>query len=280
MIHVSRYDLSGVRQRGRRALLHGTSTVVETATLAAAEALRGRLPDSASLIWEWLPSEFSNRYTADFFMAFAASAVIVGWKLTDPDTIYPLASVTEELALHAIFRVARLEVGRGAGSPHRALEDLLDDLVEDEDFLFLFDPAMLDIQDQPALQAAVPTANLRFTDWCKPFNPARHVAPFVCPDEQRWAACWTRRPDWWDSREGNDDPDDDRVRPALVQPALYRRCRDCELLVAPQPGTAGATGFLHLTTGRSDHPAWPSDEDARPLHAWLGGASAGRTAKR
>jgi site-specific recombinase XerD len=268
MIHVSRYDLTGIGQQGRHALLHGMQTVAETALIAAADALQGRLPDHASAIWDWLPPEFSNRYTANFFVAFAASALVVGWKLTDPDTIYPLASVVEELALHAIFGAAEQELPSSAGRSARSLADLFTALIEDEDFLLLFNSTLLDIQDQPAIQEQVPTANLRFVDWCKPFNDVRHVAALVFRDEKRWAACWTGRQDWWESGEGNDEPGDDSVRPALVKPPLYRKCADCALFVVPDAGKAEPSGFVHLTTGQTDHLAWPSTEGPCPLSAW------------
>ena len=82
---------------------------------------------------------------------------------------------------------------RGGHRPARRgaeLAELREVLFEDEDFAFLFEARLDGIETDPRIQASLHMANLAFSAWQKPFNPRRHVHPFV---DGQGRASWVSR---------------------------------------------------------------------------------------
>lgn len=114
----------------------------------------------------FLPPAFAHRYTVGFAKLFLACASAVAYKLVQPGN-WPLASVGEEFALHALIDQA--EAALAIAGEDANLEDFRDAATEDLDCLLLFDMRFDGFEDSPVADR-LGMSNLRFEDWFKPFR--------------------------------------------------------------------------------------------------------------
>jgi hypothetical protein len=128
------------------------------------------------------------RYTPLFAKQFLTCLLTVAWKLTSKEKIV-LASVAEEMALHALIQNAQ----GPTGEEEFDFDDFIDEVFEDTDFLWLFDAEFNGIQHTPA-QATLRTANLDFDDWFRPFRDASPVHPYVAGDDAKPGGGTNRSP--------------------------------------------------------------------------------------
>jgi hypothetical protein len=101
---------------------------------------------------------------------------VVGWKLAQPGEL-TLTRVTEELALFALIRQARMLLDlHEEQNDKRAWSDFRDLAFEDEDFPFVFNPEFDGIEETEwARQHAV--VGLKSNEWFHPLDPASHDVP-------------------------------------------------------------------------------------------------------
>ena len=286
MIHVNRYPLPAVDAVHRRALHQAATMLVEQAFDALAASVDPEQTEldpfaNVEFLTQYLPPKHRPRYSPYLLRSFAVSIIIVGWKLTEPDNVYPLSNVLEELALNAMLAcaadIAQTDAALDAANQDDdaaggawELAELREVLFEDEDFAFLFEGRLDGIETDPRVQARLPMANLAFPAWQKPFNPRRHVHPFVDQHGRAsWQRCWAR------NAPPDDLEGDDRVRPAIPDETIYEQCAHCAQFVMPWPDPSapdGLGGFIHLSAdGGNDHPPEPSGE-RKTLRQWLSGS--------
>jgi hypothetical protein len=120
---------------------------------------------------------YVQRYTPLLAKEFLVCLITVAGKLTSGADIR-LASVAEEMALHALIENA----SGPSGQEEFDFDDFIDDVFEDTDFLFLFDEKLNGIQHVPA-QQSLGTTNLDFENWFRPFRDAVPVHPYAGPDQ-------------------------------------------------------------------------------------------------
>ncbi len=140
-----------------------------------------------TLSWH-LPVQYSSHYTPLFVKQFIVCILTVAWKLTQPKQI-ALSSVAEELAAWAILTAAKTQMELdsegeeqegGEQAAAYAFENMIDEVFEDTDFLFLFERQYSGIHASPVGQLLGMTS-LAFEDWMKPFTnaPERRAHPYV-----------------------------------------------------------------------------------------------------
>ena len=246
MIHVNRYPRPAVDAVHRRALHQAATVLVEQAFDALAASVDPEQTEldpfaNVEFLTQYLPPKHRSRYTPYLLRSFAVSIIIVGWKLTEPDNVYPLSNVLEELALNAILAcaadIAQTDAALDAANQDDdaaggawELAELREVLFEDEDFAFLFEGRLNGIETDPRVQARLHMANLAFPAWRKPFNPRRHVHPFVDQHGRAsWQRCWAR------NAPPDDLEGDDRVRPAIPDETSMSNARIAPNLSCPGP---------------------------------------------
>jgi hypothetical protein len=125
-----------------------------------------------TFIVDYLPSTYATRHDNVFAKRFLACVMAVTWKLGQR-TEFSLSCLAEELALNAMIKLAEKDLEQ-QGEEHDF--DGLRSAVEDEDFLFLFDPA----NDGVADLAGLGMAHMRFDEWFDQFRSAtERVHPFA-----------------------------------------------------------------------------------------------------
>ena len=122
-------------------------------------------PDCFSVSFGYLPESQAHLYDVDFFVRFLATLEGVATKLAQPG--FNLNSTAEELALRAFIHAAEAELAAQGLQPD--FDSFRDDVCEDFDVDFLFDPAFDGIGDSE-LGQQMGIANLVFADWFVPFR--------------------------------------------------------------------------------------------------------------
>ena len=123
-----------------------------------------------------LPRRYEHYYDGRFARDWVAAVTVVGWKLGQPGEV-TLSCVAEELALWALMKQAevQLEIADEHSDPN-AWSDFREVAFEDEDFLWLYSPELDGIEESDwARERAV--ANLKFSEWFKPFSVESTGAP-------------------------------------------------------------------------------------------------------
>ncbi|HJS93738.1 MAG TPA: hypothetical protein VJ741_05705 [Solirubrobacteraceae bacterium] len=128
-------------------------------------------------IAEHLPTRFEPYYDGLFAKEWTTTVAIVGWKLAQEGRP-KLACLAEELALNALIReaITQLEI-HDQDSDDGAWGDFRDLAFEDEDFLYLFDPAFDGIEDDPEATEHLTLVGLPFAQWFKPFSAQQAGLP-------------------------------------------------------------------------------------------------------
>lgn len=153
--------------------------VADTYAALASLAAGGSMEDVS--LFRRLPRKYLPRYDVEFVRRFAATAVTVAWKLTEPNHVYNLACTAEDIALKYIIDLAG---ERLAGADQ--YEEFADELFEDDTFLLLWD------QSQDGSEERYPgAANLSFADWFEPFSDREQVHPFVAGDAEMFKLLWS-----------------------------------------------------------------------------------------
>lgn len=124
-----------------------------------------------------LPSRYASYYDGLFAREWTTTVAVVGWKLAQSGKP-KLACVAEELALNALIReaITQLEMHDEA-SDEAVWGDFRDVAFEDEDFLYLFDPAFDGIENDPEAIEHLTLVGLPFPEWFKPFSPEQSGVP-------------------------------------------------------------------------------------------------------
>lgn len=139
------------------------------------------LEDEDHELRQLLPRKFFHSYTPLFLKKFYATLLTVGYKLALPEESDTLIACTaEELALHILIEQASalLEID-GIEADFVPFEDVV---YQDVDFEYLYEPETDGIEDSER-GTELGIANLRFSEWFKPFlNASMPVHPY-CQDE-------------------------------------------------------------------------------------------------
>jgi hypothetical protein len=148
------------------------------------QPLNATVASSDEVFWmlDGLPTRYANRYDVLFTQEMIVAMVDVTRRFTEGWDA--LACVGQELALRLILDQAEVqleltEAGPEVGVPEgwRALvEDLL---FEDLDHEMLYDPSLDGIEDDRETLDALSAAPMGFADWFRPFNPDRHLPPYL-----------------------------------------------------------------------------------------------------
>ena len=138
----------------------------------------GRGDAEVSVALDELPPRYRHRIVKDL-PRWAVAFAVAGSKLGEKKSVAP-SCVAEQLAMHAIltFAVAILVDGPEFGLAERVDEDrarewmeqVLDGILDDRDYLFLYDPALDGIgayPDEP-LGRLLGTPSLAYADWVRP----------------------------------------------------------------------------------------------------------------
>lgn len=144
------------------------------------DAHRSTSPDSSfaeTAIVEHLPPRYESYYDGLFAKEWTTTVAVVGWKLAQPGQP-KLACLAEELALNALISEAiiHLEI-RDERSDSEAWDDFRDLAFDDEDYLYLFDPALDGIENDPETTEHLMLVGLPFPEWFKPFSPQESGVP-------------------------------------------------------------------------------------------------------
>jgi hypothetical protein len=166
----------------REALRDASITYLEACYDALREAPVGSsFADTA--IADHLPSRYDSYYDGLFAKQWTTTVAVVGWRLAQL-TRPKLSCVAEELALHALIReaITRLEM-HDRDSDDAAWGAFRDLAFEDEDFLYLFDPAFDGIENDPEAIEHLSLVGLPFSEWFKPFSARESGVPHpLCLD--------------------------------------------------------------------------------------------------
>jgi hypothetical protein len=171
---------SGVLSAAQRAALRTGVDFVSGLYFGDLEMLATGVPFSQTTMRYDLPAKYLPRYDLAFAQRFLIAVLTVAWKLRAPGA-YPLASVAEELALHAVTSMATSLLEQEQQDADLGAFDIV--AYEDMDFLLLFDPAYDGVQDTE-LPLGSPIANLRFADWFRPFRASDPVHPLLEDEEE------------------------------------------------------------------------------------------------
>lgn len=126
----------------------------------------GKFLELETSFGDYIPRRYLARCSYAVLKRFTVCLITVGWKLAQPQYLYP-ACVAEELALAGILNRAGawLEI---AGKEPFDFDSVKDLLFQDLDHEYLFaselDGIDLELGDQLGM------ASLAFSDWFKPFN--------------------------------------------------------------------------------------------------------------
>jgi hypothetical protein len=138
--------------------------------------------DEVFWVLDGLPSRYANRYDVLFTQEMIVAMVDVTRRFTDGWE--PLACVGQELALRLILDQAEVQIelteaGVDVGIPAGWRARVEDTLFEDLDHEMLYDPSLDGIEDDPEILDALAVAPMSFADWFRPFNPDRHLPPYL-----------------------------------------------------------------------------------------------------
>lgn len=147
-------------------------------------------PVEEILALQYLPQRFARHYDVLFAKRFFLTLVNVMHKMAG-GRYAKTDSVAEELALHVIITEAkvRLEIGRDAGDLHPTKADadfgvLYERLVEDTDFMMLYEQSLDGIEDDRAFGRQFGVADLRVEKWFVPYGEGKPL-PYS-DDKVKW----------------------------------------------------------------------------------------------
>jgi hypothetical protein len=129
-----------------------------------------------SFVYTAFPKRHRSAYNERFFRRTLVTAVKIAHDLANPDGA-EAACTAEEIIIDAIGEIATTTCEL-AEIPEPAI-DLIEALLEDADFEFLFDADMDGIEEDPARQAAMGIHVPDVADWFSPFNPSCIVHPYA-----------------------------------------------------------------------------------------------------
>jgi hypothetical protein len=129
-----------------------------------------------SFVWRALPPRFRAAYDEVFFAKVLVTAVKVAYDLARPDGQDP-ACLAEELLINAVCTAAE-QIMEDAGLGHGWLE-LTEILLEDLDFMDLYDAGLDGAEQDPATQRGFDKWVPGTADWFTPFRSSRVVHPYV-----------------------------------------------------------------------------------------------------
>ena len=166
--------------RAQETLETGCNWIIDHCFEAYSE-VNGSESFEKSILSDYLPHRYLQKYTPLFLKQFTVCVITVAWKFAQPQPL-PFSSVAEELAALAIIRAAEVlieeeEDGEAIGE---ALETFLDVCLEDLDVEFLFDDSS-DGLDEAEVGKALGMASLAFPHWFQPFSrdDSRIAHPYV-----------------------------------------------------------------------------------------------------
>lgn len=166
--------------RAQEALEMGCNWIIDHCFEEYSEA-KGPESFEKSILGEYLPHRYLQKYTPLFLKQFAVCVITVTWKLAQPEPLL-LSSVAEELAALAIIHAAEdlTEDEEYGEEIHEALETFIDVYLEDRDVEFLFSDSS-DGLDETEVGKALGMASLAFPHWFQPFSRdnSRIAHPYV-----------------------------------------------------------------------------------------------------
>lgn len=138
------------------------------------------------VLWvlEELPAHYALQYTALFARRLHVTAVALTARLTQPH-FGQLSCVAEELLLRILLTEAEVVLetcGLLDDEVANAWEIFRDEVYEDLDHEWLYNPAMDGIDEDPRV-AHLGIAPMGVRHWFSPFNEGRYVHPYAADDE-------------------------------------------------------------------------------------------------
>jgi hypothetical protein len=139
-------------------------------------------PDELFWVLDGLPSRYANRYDVLFVQELIVAMIDVTRRFTEGWE--PLACVGQELSLRLVLDQAEVqleltEADATVGVPDNWRALVEETLFEDLDHEMLYDPSLDGIEDDPEILGALAAAPMGFADWFRPFNPERHLPPYL-----------------------------------------------------------------------------------------------------
>lgn len=165
-IAVSEYELSRQqRQYIEMGIERVISNLVEDIALFSENQ---SWHDTSIALFGYLPPKYAYRYDNALVKQFLDTVMAVAYKYSDRRIQWRLNSVAEELAFYAILKEA--EFAAGEEGYRFDLEEIMNAIYTDDDFLLLYDPTFDGVEDDDNFKNAIGLVNLSFKDWFKPFK--------------------------------------------------------------------------------------------------------------
>jgi hypothetical protein len=140
--------------------------------------------DEVFMLLEDLPERYVLKYDVLFVRRLVTTAVCMTARLTQPD-FGPLTCVAEELLMRLLLTQTEVTAdlyGLLDDEVRQALEVFADEVYEDMDHEWLYQPAADGIDEDPAF-AQMGIAPMGINDWFKPFNDERFVHVYAADDD-------------------------------------------------------------------------------------------------
>ncbi|HDH26385.1 MAG TPA: hypothetical protein ENH00_09360 [Actinobacteria bacterium] len=142
----------------------------------------GRLLHGGDFVETWmsnyLPPQFTTKYTPLLAKKMLVCVVTVAWKLVQPGS-WPLACVGEQLALHAL--IERAEIAMELDGEQADFADFRELAFPDSDILMLFEPSFDGIEDSD-VGDYLGLGNLAPKHWFDPLYSGIPVHPYVADE--------------------------------------------------------------------------------------------------
>jgi hypothetical protein len=134
-----------------------------------------------TLFFNDLPPMLKSKMNTRLCFNFLHALDLLIFKIFSP-TPMRLGCTAEELLLHWMVRNAKIcveeETPKIKNRIEKGLNDYLESVLEDKDYLYLFDPKFDGVDDLEELG----TQSLKFKDLFKPFNKDRLTHPMILPN--------------------------------------------------------------------------------------------------
>jgi hypothetical protein len=140
--------------------------------------------DQVFMVLDSLPERYVLKYDVLFVRRLVTTAVCMTARLTQPH-FGQLSCVAEELLMRLLLIQAEVTAdlyGLLDDEVRQALEIFADEVYEDMDHEWLYDPSADGIDEDPAL-AHMGIAPMGINDWFKPFNEGRFVHVYAADDD-------------------------------------------------------------------------------------------------
>lgn len=118
----------------------------------------------------YLPPQFSRHYSIPFMKRLLDTAIVVEWKIKDRYRWMP-SNMAEEMLLWGMLRIAEA-LGEGLRIEFDA-DELVDLLLEDTDFLMLFDSGMDGIEYETDMLKHLGIGSFHPENWFDPYDDSR-----------------------------------------------------------------------------------------------------------